>query len=88
MCLDMFLQVLRSLESLAAEFTLVRFERNMYADMGGDVVSLDSRGSALTPSAGQVEVICRLSADMSLADVLLDDNVSCGLKSSESQVLT
>ena len=54
MCLDMFLQILGSLESLAAELTLVRFERNMYADVGGDVVSLDSRGSALAPGAGQV----------------------------------
>lgn len=48
--------------------------------MGGDVVSLDSGCSALTPGAGQVEIICRLSADMSLAHVLLNGMVSLQLE--------
>jgi hypothetical protein len=71
MCLDMFLEILRALEGLAAELALVRLQGNMDADVGGDVVALDSGGAALTPRAGQVEVVGRLAADMALADMFL-----------------
>ena len=53
----MFFEVLRALERLATEFALVRFQRNVYADMGGNVIALDGGGAALAPGAGQVEVI-------------------------------
>jgi len=57
MCLDMFLQILGSLERLAAEFTLVRLQWDVDSNVGGDVVSFDGRGSALAPCAGQVQVV-------------------------------
>lgn len=57
MCLDMFLQILRSFERLAAEFTLVRLQWDVDSDVGGDVVPFDGRGSALAPRAGQVQVV-------------------------------
>jgi len=71
MGLDMFLQILRSLERLAAEFTLVGLQRDVDSDVRRDVVALDGRGSALTPCAGQVQVVGRFATDVSLADVLL-----------------
>jgi hypothetical protein len=53
----MFLQILRSLECLAAEFALVRLQGDVDSDVGGDVVTFDGGGTALTPGAGQVEVV-------------------------------
>lgn len=67
----MFLQVLWPLEGLATELTLVRLERDVDSNMRGDVIALDRRRSALTPGAGQVEVVGRLATNMALANVLL-----------------
>lgn len=50
--LDMLLEILRTLKGLAAEIALVRFERNMDADVRSDVIALDRRGAAGTPLAG------------------------------------
>lgn len=69
--LDMFLEILRALESLAAEFALVRLERNVDSNVRGDVVALDCGGSALTPLTGQVEIISRLATNMAFADMFL-----------------
>jgi hypothetical protein len=67
----MFLQILRALEGFSTELALVRLERNMNSNVGGDVVSLDGGGTALAPGAGQVEVVGGLATDVALADVLL-----------------
>lgn len=71
MGLDVLLQVLRALEGLATEITLVRLERHMHADMGGDMVALDGGGVASAPLASQVQVVGALATDMTLADVVL-----------------
>lgn len=71
MSLDMLLQILRALESLATEIALVRFEWDVNSDVGGDVVTLDCCGVAGTPLAGQVEVISALTSNMALANMLL-----------------
>lgn len=71
--LDMLLQVLGTLERLATELTLVRLERNVNTDVRGDVVSLDCSSSARVPLASQVEVVCALTANMALTDVLLQE---------------
>lgn len=70
--LDMLLQVLGALEGLATELTLVRLEGHMDADVRGDVVTLDSGGSARVPLASEVQVVGALAADMALTDVLLE----------------
>lgn len=67
----MFLEILWPLECFPAEFALVRFQRNVDSDVGGDVVTLDGRGAALSPGAGQIEVVGRLSAYVSLAHMVL-----------------
>jgi len=71
MGLDMLLQILGTLESLAAEVALVRFERNMDSNMRGDMVALDSRSATAAPLASQVKVVGTLAADMALTNVFL-----------------
>lgn len=44
--LDMFLEVLRTLEGLAAELALVRLQGNVDANVARDVVALDRRRAA------------------------------------------
>lgn len=69
--LDVLLQVLRPLESLATKVTLVRLQRDVNANVRSDVVTLDGGGSALIPTAGQVQVVGALTADMLVTDVVL-----------------
>lgn len=72
MSLDVLLEILRSLESLATEIALVGLEWDMDADVRRDVVTLDCRGAAGTPLAGQVEVVCAFATDMAFADVVVE----------------
>lgn len=74
--LDVFLQILRPFESLAAEVTFVRLQGDVDSDVRGDMVALHGGGSARVPSTGEVEVVGALSANMLLADVLLTRRVS------------
>ena len=69
--LDVLLQVLWTLEALAAVRALVWLQWNVYADVGGDVVTLDGCGTAVNPSTGQVQVVGRFAPDVALADVLI-----------------
>ena len=71
MGLDMFLQILRALESFATKVALVRLERNMDTDVRGDVVAFNGGSVALAPCTGQIEVVSRLAANMAFADMLL-----------------
>ena len=71
MSLDMLLQILRTLESLPAKFASMRFERNMDADVRGDVVALYDGNMAIGPTAGQIKVVGAFATDMSLADMFL-----------------
>ena len=70
--LDVLLQILWTLEALAAEGTLVWLERNVDTNMRSDVIALDGGGTAVRPSAGEVQVVGRLAANMALADVLIE----------------
>ena len=71
MGLDMLLEILRALEGLATEVTLVRLQRHMNTDMRGDVVTLDSGSPARIPHARQVKVVGALATDMLVADMVL-----------------
>jgi hypothetical protein len=76
MGLDVLLQVLRTLEGLAAEITFVWFERDVNSDMGSDMITLDSGGTAGVPTTGKVQVVGALSSDMLLADVVLEGKLA------------
>ena len=67
----MLLQILGTLEGLAAEVALVRLQWDVNTDVRSDVVTLDRGGAAVTPLAGQVEVVGALAADMALTDMVL-----------------
>lgn len=75
MGLDVLLQVLWTLEGLPTEVALVRLQRNVHADVRGDMVALHGSSPARVPLASQVEVVGALPANMTLTDVVL---FSCG----------
>lgn len=49
--LDVLLQILGTLEGLATELALMRLQRNVNSDVGGDMITLDRGRSALVPAA-------------------------------------
>jgi hypothetical protein len=67
------LEVLGTLEGLAADVAVVWLERGVYADVGCDVVTLCAADVAALPFAGEAEVVCGLAADVVVAEVLVDD---------------
>jgi hypothetical protein len=69
--LDMFLQVLWTLEGFSAEVTFMGLQRDVDSDVGGDVITLDGGGATAAPLAGEVEVVSRFASDMSLTNMLL-----------------
>lgn len=71
MGLDMFLQILGTLERLPAEIALVRFQGNMDSDVRSDVVTLYRRRAAASPLARQVEVVGAFATNVTLADMFL-----------------
>jgi len=78
MRLDMVLQLLRTFECLAAELTFVRPHRYMHTDMRDDAVTRDGGGATTFPLTLQLEIVCALASDMTLADVVLPPSqMSC-----------
>jgi len=71
MRLDMLFQILWTLECLATELAFVRLQGNMDSNVGGNVITLDGGGAALTPGAGEVEVVGGLATNMAFANVFL-----------------
>ncbi len=84
--LDMLLEILGPLEGLATELALVRLERDMDADVRGDVIALDSGGPTLVPLASQHEVVRALATHMFLAEMVLLEVVRSGLAESWKRV--
>jgi hypothetical protein len=69
--LDVLLEILRTLEGLTAEITLVRLQRDVDAYMRSDVIALHGRCTAVAPLACQVEVVGALTTNMALANMVL-----------------
>lgn len=74
MSLDMLLQILGTLKSLATEIALVRLKRYMNADVGGDMITFYCCGVASAPLTGQVEVVGAFASNVTLTNVLLNGN--------------
>jgi hypothetical protein len=70
MSLDMLFQILRTLKGFSTEITLVRFQGNMDSNVGGNMVTFHSGGTARVPAAREIQVVGALSSDMLLTDVL------------------
>jgi len=75
--LDVLLEILGSLERLAAKVALVRLQGHMDTDVRCDVITLDGSGSARIPLARQVEVVGALPANMAFTDVIVEC-LGCG----------
>lgn len=69
----MLLQILGTLEGLAAELALVGLQGNVDANVRGNVVTLDGGGAARVPLAGEAEVVGALAANMAFAEMFLAD---------------
>lgn len=83
----MLLQVLRAFESLSTEVALVRLQRDVDADVRGDVVTLDSRRAAVAPLTGQVQVVGAFATDVTLTNMILE-HVSLTIYASFMRLLT
>jgi hypothetical protein len=69
--LDVLLEVLRSLEGLAAHFTFMRLQWDMHTNMRRDVITLHRGGIAVTPRTHKIQVVRGLAADVLLTDMIL-----------------
>lgn len=69
--LHVLLQILGPFEGLAAKFTPMGFQGNMDSNMRRDMITLDHRDGAVAPGAGQIQVVCALAANVSIADMVL-----------------
>ena len=67
----MLFQILRTLESLAAEVAFVRLQRHVDTNVRGDVVALDRGGATVAPLARQVQVIGALASYVPFTYVFL-----------------
>jgi hypothetical protein len=75
--LDVFLEVLGTLEGFTAEIAFMGLERDMNSDVRGNVVPLEGGGPAASPLARETQVVAALSADVSLAEMILRLTVNC-----------
>lgn len=73
MSLDVLLQILRALESLATEVALMWLQGHVNTDVRSNVITLDRGGAAVAPLAGQVQVVGALATNMTFTDVVLWD---------------
>lgn len=69
--LDMLLQVLRALEVLPAQRAAMRFEWDVDANMGGDVIALHHLRAARPPRTSQAEIVGALATDVFFAKMFL-----------------
>ena len=72
MSFNMFLEILRALERLSAEFASMRLEGDVDANVGGDMVAFDDGDMAVPPCALEIEVVCAFSSYMTVAHMLLN----------------
>ena len=66
-----FLQILGPFEGLATDGTPMRLVRDMYANVRGDMIALHSLCFAVGPVALKIEIVGRLSANVTVANVVL-----------------
>jgi len=64
MCLFVLFEILRPLERLLANLTVMWFQRYMNSKMASDMVSFNSNDVTGIPVTAQAQVISRLSTDM------------------------
>jgi len=70
--LYVLLEILRALERLTAEIALMRLQRDVHANVRSDVIALDCGCAAVTPLAGQIQVVGALATNMALTDVIVE----------------
>ena len=71
MSLDVLLQILRPLESLATKVASVWLQRYVDTDMRCDMVTFHNSDATATPGTSQVEIIGAFAAYMAFANMFL-----------------
>jgi hypothetical protein len=71
MGLDVLLEILWAFKRLAAEVALMRLQWHVNTNVRGDVISLDCSSTAVTPLAGQVQVVGAFATNVTLTDMVL-----------------
>ena len=67
------LEILWTLEGLAADIAVVRLEWGVDTNVGGDVVTLSTANIAAFPLASEAKVVGRLATDVVVAKMLVDN---------------
>lgn len=70
----MFLEVLGTFEGFATEFTLVRLQGNVDSNVRSDMIAFDGCGTATAPLTCQIEIVGTLAADVSFANMFLQNH--------------
>ena len=73
MCLYMLFQILWSLKGLSTKVAFVRLERNVYANVGGNMIAFDRCSATISPLAYQIKIIRAFPSNVALADMFLED---------------
>lgn len=76
MSFHMLLQILGTLESLAAELATMRFQGNVDSNVRSDMIAFNHLNAAVRPRALQVEIISAFAANMFVAYVILELSTS------------
>jgi hypothetical protein len=71
--LFVFLQILRTFKRLLAYLANMRFERRMDSEMTGDMISLRASCTTVLPLTSETEVVGALSADVCVAEVVVEE---------------
>lgn len=71
LCMRLFVlfQILRPLERLLANLTIMRFQRYVHSKMASNMVSLDSDNRAAAPVASKAQVVGGFATDMVVGEM-------------------
>lgn len=72
MSFHVLLQILGTLEGLAAELATMRFQGNMDPNVRSDMIAFNNLNAAVGPGALQVEIVRAFAANMFVAYVILE----------------
>lgn len=66
-------KILGALERFLAYLAYMRLQRSVDSKMACDVITFGTGGSTVLPFASETKIICALSADMVVAEMIIED---------------
>lgn len=71
MCLYMLFQILRPFEGLSTKLTAMWFQRDMDANVRGNMVTFDNPYLTIAPCTDEIQVVRAFTPDVSITYVIL-----------------